>query len=160
MWWGWKLGVEWLSDKIQIQRSTRREWLRSEKQSEHGERPQGEQAQMKHDKIRHPGNVLLTGKWWEGWGWWAQMIVPTPSSQPWQRFHLLHIDMGMGTEVPPAPACPGSARTPTLWEQTPKLLQSCTEAEAQAACLTPVHLSTSTPVGISVTLLCTSPLIL
>lgn len=118
----------------------------------HSERPQGEQAKMKHDKIKHPGNVLLTGRWWEDWGWLAQTIVPTPSSQPWQRFHLLHTDMGMGTMVPPAPACPGSVCTPTLWERTPKLLQPQGEAEAQATCLTPVHLSTSAPVGISVTL--------
>lgn len=114
------------------------------KESGHSKRPGGIS-----DKITHPENVLLTGKWWGGWGWLAQKIVPTLSSQPWRRSHLLHTGMETGTAVLQAPASPGSVRTPTLRGWTPILLQPRREAETQAACLT-VHLSASTPVGTSV----------
>lgn len=42
--------------------------------------------------------------------------------------------MGLGRVLPPTPARPGCGRTP-------KSVQLCREAEAAAACLTPVHLS-------------------
>lgn len=55
-------------------------------------------------------------------------------------------------------ACPGSVRTPKPQASTPELLQPRREAEAQSACRTPVHLSSSAPVGeslsLSHTLLC------
>ena len=31
----------------------------------------------------HAGEVLLTGTWWEGWGWLAQTTAPALSSPPW-----------------------------------------------------------------------------
>lgn len=55
-------------------------------------------------------------------------------------------------------ASPGSARTPKPQASTPELLQPRREAETQSACRTPVHLSSSAPVGeslsLSHTLLC------